>query len=104
MAVNQFMITDYTELLQLVDLAASSLPVWSGDSGEKWLHQTGKEAMPGIVWKVKIDDSLALCKPCKKTLAHSNITSNVNWVIIVKLLTLINIIYSFKYSILGFFG
>ena len=49
MTVNQFMITDYTELLQLVDLAGCSCwPVWSG---ERWLHQKEKEAVPGIMLK-----------------------------------------------------
>ena len=30
------------------------------------------------VEKVENDDSLALCKLCEKTIAHSNTTSNVN--------------------------
>ena len=49
MSVNQFMITDYSELLQLVDLAAGQ----SGVVSERWLHQkeNQKEAVPRIILK-----------------------------------------------------
>ena len=73
MTVNLFMITDYTELLQLVDLAA-------GQSGV--VKMAASKRKRSCAWnyfeKVENDDPLALCKLCEKTIVHSNTTSNVN--------------------------